>query len=605
MERLVLIHRDRQQDEIHIAITEDGLLVSYIREKLEKPLAVGDIFLGRIRRVSGGLNVAFVDLGFERDGFLHYSDLTPNIRTIVRFFSELLAGKKLSPFLEDFKIEPQTKATGNITEVLKEDIFLPVQVKKEPVESKGPRVSCEYALAGRYLVLHPFQDVKGISRKIKDRRIRARLRRFIERNSHPLFGIIARTAAQYATEREFVEEFQQLRSIWQSIVNRVRALSEQYRRGRLVPQRIYREPNRLHTILRDLLPDQVTRIVIDDRETYEEVREYLKQEVPNLVDKLRLHQPSTPLFDFYKVQEQIQLAYSRVVPLPEGAYLVIDRTEAFHVIDVNSGSYVPREGSQELTALKINLLACKEIARQIRLRDLGGLILIDFIDMKKRESRNEVYQTFQKYMQVDKAKHVILPLTRFNILQMTRERTYVPPSIKVDCPWCDGTGSAPSASVLLRTIERYLLEWRKAYPRKWVCTVRVSPEIYSLYKVGFPSRALRLSLRLRCWLRFRPVPELRPMEFQLIPSLPVETRKRQQAITSIGENYQVLKPTKSRTRATSSSPLLQRRILSRQQQQQQQARSSVGGSSSSSVRSRRASSRGASSSSSSSSSRKG
>lgn len=514
MEKTLLVHAAPHSKTIQVALLEDGLLTEYFTEQLEKALGVGDIFLGRVKKIVGGLNAAFVDIGDERDGFLHYTDLTPNIRTIVKFTRALLEGKSPDPFLEDLPMEKLTQKTGKINEVLREGDFLPVQVKKEPISGKGARLSCEYSFAGKYLVLYPFQDVMGVSKKIQDKQKREALLEFVKKYKKPLFGLVARTNATNATPQQLKDDLEVLYNIWRSVVNEIRSCSKLYKREALLPVRIYQEGSRLYAILRDMMPDTLDRIVTDSQHLYEEMREYLKAEDPDKLELLRLHRLETPLFDFYEVTPQLQAAFSRVVPLPEGASVVIDKTEAFHVIDVNSGKHTPREADLEDTALKINLSAAKEIARQIRLRDMGGLILIDFIDMDRAESKKKVYEAMKKYMAADRAKHVILPLTRFNIMQITRER--VRPEVasvpEGSCPVCNGKGRALSLEAFVYHIERNIAYNKKE--KKWLfksCVLNVHPLVAGMVR----QRRWHWLKQYHCWVKVVEDPQIEPLRFRL------------------------------------------------------------------------------------------
>ncbi len=471
MGRTLLIHKDKQNDQVKIAtLDENNYLIGYVEEDLNKEVQVGDIFLGRVKLVTGALNAAFIDMGLERDGFLHYTDLTPNIRSIIKFTKGLLEGRDYDPLLRDFTPEPPTEKGGKIENILEVNMYLPVQVKKEPISNKGPRVSCEISIPGRYFVIHPFQDIKGISRKIEDKEQRKRLKKIIEKYYHPLMGLIVRTAAANATEEQLLEDLENLKKKWIETVNNIRKFKKLYRTGKMMPVIIYKEPNRIKQLLRDLLAEPFDKIVVDDPALFEELRESLLDEMPELVDKLYLHQLEAPLFQFYQVDDQIHLARNRQVPLSEGAYLIIDRTEAFHIIDVNSGSYVPKEGSQEETALKINLIAAKEIARQIKLRDMGGLILIDFIDMTKSENKKRVFETFKKELEkIDRARKAFdeSGLSKFSILEMTRERSHSAISAEaLKCPYCAGTGYSMGdptlmVAMLLRDLERKIKQARQ------------------------------------------------------------------------------------------------------------------------------------------------
>lgn len=439
--------------DVQIALLEDKQLVELHKEKKSNHFTVGDIVIGKVRKIMPGLNAAFVDLGDEKDGFLHYLDLGPQYNSVAKYLRLAMNGDASVRTLENFKIEPVFEKTGNLSNTLKVGQFLLGQIAKEPISTKGPKISGDISFAGRYLVLVPFSNKISISQKIKGSEERSRLRRLIQSIRPNNFGLIVRTVAEGKSVAEIDSDLRMLMDKWARMTTKLKTVA--------APQMIESELNATSALLRDVLTDDFNMVYCDTEEVYNEVKEYIKTIAPEKVDIVKLYKLETPIFEQFGVQRDIRRAFGRIVTIRSGVYLYIEHTEAMHVIDVNSGNHIKAGTGQEDTALQVNIESAKEIARQLRLRDMGGIVIVDFVDMAKAEHRRELFEVMTAEMKKDKARHTILPLSKFGLMQITRQR--VRPAIEVDvqekCPFCDGTGTIKSSLVVVDEIEsnlRYL-----------------------------------------------------------------------------------------------------------------------------------------------------
>ncbi len=435
---------------VDIALFEEKKLVELHNEKTNTNFSVGDLYLGKVRKIIPSLNAAFVDIGFEKDAFLHYTDLSPYIRSIIKFTQQAISDDSQEGLdFSTFPIEPTIIKTGKINEVLNGKPNLLVQISKEPIASKGPRLSCELSLPGRFIVVTPFNDIVAISKKIHSSDERKRLQKIIESIKPNNIGVIVRTAAEGQNTAELHEDLISLIEKWKIIQKNLR--------GAMPPFKVLSEQTKTTSILRDLLTPNFQRIVVNDKSLYNEAREYIQRVAPEKVDIVSHYQNNISVFDHYNVTKQIKASFGKTINLPSGAYLIVEHTEALHVIDVNSG-YKSTNKSQEENALEINIEAAQEIARQLRLRDIGGIIVVDFIDMKLPESKRQLMNAMGQFMKMDRARHAILPLSRFGIMQITRQR--IRPEIKIDtleiCPSCQGTGKISATLILESDIEKNL-----------------------------------------------------------------------------------------------------------------------------------------------------
>ena len=399
---------------VEIALLEDKKLVELHSEKADASFGVGDLYLGKVKKLIPGLNAAFIDVGFEKDAFLHYTDLSPYVRSILKFTTESINDKSESGFdFTKFKVEPEIIKTGKIAEVLSGKPNVLVQILKEPIAAKGPRLSCELSLPGRFVVVTPFNDIIAISRKIHSSDERKRLHKIIEAIKPKNLGVIVRTAAEGKHTAELHEDLLSLIATWKTIQTNLK--------GATPPTKILSEQGKTTSILRDLLNEDFNKIVVNDKNIYGDAKTYIQRIAPDKADIVSYYNNGSPIFDSFGITKQVKAAFGKTVNLPSGAYLIVEHTEALHVIDVNSG-YKSVSNNQEQNALETNLEAAEEIARQMRLRDLGGIIVVDFIDMKLMENKKKLADAMDGYMRADRAKHAVLAISKFGLMQITRQR---------------------------------------------------------------------------------------------------------------------------------------------------------------------------------------
>lgn len=472
---------------VEIALLEDKKLVELHNENANASFAVGDLYLGKVKKLIPGLNAAFVDVGFEKDAFLHYTDLSPYVRSILKFTRLAINDKSEEGFdFSTMAIEPEIVKTGKISEVLNGKPNILVQILKEPIAAKGPRLSCEISLPGRFVVLTPFNDIIAVSRKIHTSEERKRLQKIIEAIKPKNYGVIVRTAAEGKHTTELHEDLLALIQTWKNIQKNLK--------NAVAPCKIMSEEGKTNSMLRDLLNEDFNRIVVNDKNIFNDTRAYLQRIAPEKTEILSFHSNGSPVFDSYGITRQVKASFGKTVNLPSGAYLIIEHTEALHVIDVNSG-YKSVSNNQEQNAFETNLEAAAEIARQLRLRDIGGIIVVDFIDMKLMENKKKLVERMENYMRVDRAKHAVLPISKFGLMQITRQRMKPEMNINTSevCPSCDGTGKISSTLVLEDEIEKnlsYLIMQKHTG-----LTVEVHPILHAYLTKGFPSK--RLSWRLK------------------------------------------------------------------------------------------------------------
>ena len=481
---------------VEIALLEDKKLVEMHNENANASFGVGDLYLGKVKKLIPGLNAAFIDVGFEKDAFLHYSDLSPYVRSILKFTK--LAMNDTSPEglnFENFQVEPEIVKTGKIAEVLSGKPNILVQILKEPIAAKGPRLSCEISLPGRNVVLTPFNDIIAVSRKIHSSEERKRLQKIIEAVKPKNFGVIVRTAAEGKPAAELHDDLLGLIATWKNIQRNLK--------GAVPPTKILAEEGKTNSILRDLLTADFNKIVVNDKNIYNDTKAYLHRIAPGKLDILSFHNNGSPVFDAYGVTRQVKASFGKTVNLPSGAYLIIEHTEALHVIDVNSG-YKSVGNNQEQNALETNLEAAAEIARQLRLRDIGGIIVVDFIDMKLPENKKKLAEQMDLFMRKDRAKHAVLAISKFGLMQITRQRMKPETNINTMelCPSCGGTGKVSSTLVLEDEIEKNL-SYLIMQKHKGL-TIEVHPILYAYLTKGFPSKRMKWSLKFRQKIKIRP-----------------------------------------------------------------------------------------------------
>jgi ribonuclease G len=495
-------------NEVNIALLEDKVLVELNKEKTNNNFAVGDVYLGRVKKIMPGLNAAFVDVGYEKDAFLHYLDLGPQVNSLIKFTKMGMSGNTAHLAMNEFETLPDIEKTGKIGQVLTSNQQILVQIAKEPISTKGPRISSEISFAGRYLVLVPFSNRVSISQKIKSADERNRLKRLIMSIRPKNYGVIIRTVAENKKVIDLDNDLSSLIQKWESIAAKLPAAK--------APQKILSELDRTSAILRDLLNDSFNNIHVDDSVVYEEVRNYLRTIAPDKVDIVKLYKGKIPIFETFGVDKQIKNSFGKVITIKSGVYLIIEHTEALHVIDVNSGHKVNSEISQEGNALAVNMEAAVEIARQLRLRDMGGIIVIDFIDMHDGHNRRNLYQKLKDEMAKDNSKHSILPPSKFGLVQITRQRVRPETTVQVleKCPACEGTGEIKPSIILTDNIEnniRYLLQDQNEQYLK----VTVHPYLYAYLRQGglFRSMQWKWYFTYKKWIRLMPVSAQHLLEY--------------------------------------------------------------------------------------------
>jgi ribonuclease G len=500
---------DSSATDVSIALLEDKNLVELNKEKNNNSFAVGDVYLGKVKKIMPGLNAAFVDVGYEKDAFLHYLDLGPQVNSLNKYLKQALGGRATQLTMADFEAELDIEKTGKISQVLTPNQFVLVQIAKEPISTKGPRISSEISFAGRFLVLVPFSNRISISQKIKSVDERNRLKRLIQSIKPKNYGVIIRTVAEGKKVADLDADLQTLAVKWETALRKLGTAKP--------PQKVISELDRTQAILRDLLNESFNSIHINDSVIYEEVRNYIKTIAPEKTEIVKLYKGKVPIFENFGVDKQIKNSFGKVVTIKSGVYLIIEHTEALHVIDVNSGHRVNSGSNQEENAVSVNLEAASEIARQLRLRDMGGIIVIDFIDMHEGLNRRKLYQKLKDEMARDRAKHSILPPSKFGLVQITRQR--VRPEMNVEilekCPVCDGTGEIKPSIIQVDEIEnnlRYLI--RDQNEQK--LTLTTHPFIFAYLTHGWYSIQMKWFFKFKQWIRIKEVPSHHMLEYHFL-----------------------------------------------------------------------------------------
>jgi ribonuclease G len=482
--------------EVEIALLEDGKLVELHHQKTNNNFSVGDIFLGKIIKTMPNLNAAFVDIGHKKEAFLHYTDLGPKLKSLLKYTNNVMSGSQTTPSLDNFKIEPEIIKTGKMDQVVVKRQPLLVQILKEPISTKGPRLSCELTIPGRFLVLTPFSDVVAVSKKIANAEERKRLKTLIESIKPKNFGVIVRTAAEGKRIQDLNEELAMMQSKWEDVFNQLQ--------GAKAPAKLLSELDKTSSILRDILSDSFNRIVVNDKQLYQNIRHFLGNIAPDKVEIAQLHNKNKPIFETHGVTRQIKSSFGKTATMNSGAYIVIESTEAMHVIDVNSGHKMTG-ANQEDAVLNVNVEAAEEIARQLRLRDIGGLITIDFIDMRNNEHKKELFKVMRDAMRKDRAQHTILPLSKFGLMQITRQR--VRPEVKINtseqCPACQGTGKVTPQVLVTDLIERDL-KFILDSGAKGKLTLKAHPFVHAFLKKGLPNAQMRWYGKYYKWIGLKP-----------------------------------------------------------------------------------------------------
>ena len=439
---------DVQPKDISIALLEDKQLVEYQQEQRTESFSVGNIYVAKVKKLMPGLNASFVDVGAERVAFLHYLDLGSQFYSFEKYLKQVASDRKKLYPIQKAHIQPELKKDGSIANTLKVGQEILVQIVKEPINTKGPRLTCELSFAGRYLVLIPFDDNVSVSTKIKRGEERSRLKQLIQSIKPKNFGVIVRTVAEGKRAAELDAELKVLLKRWEDTITKVQKTIDR-------PKLCFEEESRAVALLRDLFNPTYDAINVNDTQIFDEIKNYLEIIAPEKKEIVKLYNGTVPIFDNFNVTKQLKSGFGKTVNYKHGAYLIIEHTEAMHVVDVNSGTRIKKENDQEANALETNLGAADELARQLRLRDMGGIIIVDFIDMKLPEDRQMLYERMCKNMQKDRAKHNILPLSKFGLMQITRQRVRPAMTVNVEetCPTCFGKGTIKSSILFTDTLE--------------------------------------------------------------------------------------------------------------------------------------------------------
>ena len=500
---------DSRPSEVVIALLRDKHLIELHKENNNNSYSVGDIYLGKVKKVVPGLNAAFVNVGYEKDGFLHYLDLGTNVNSYKKFTQKTITKKSNTASLKNFRKEKEIDKTGQITDVLKSGDRILVQVSKEPISTKGPRLTAEISIAGRNMVLLPFSNKISLSNKIKSQEEKVRLKRLLKSIKPEGFGVIVRTVAKGKKVIELDSNLKVLYKKWQSAFKELKDAQ--------APQMILKELNRSTAILRDILNEGFNSIHVNDKDLYLELKDYLNSISPEQEKILKLYKSKTPILQNFDVTKQIKTAFGKTVNMKNGTYLVIEHTEAMHVIDVNSGKKVDAKKDQEENALLVNIGAAEEIARQLRLRDMGGIIVVDFIDLYNAKNRKLLFEKMREFMKDDKAKHNILPPSKFGLIQITRQR--VRPEMNIDtrenCPMCVGNGKIDSSLLLIETIENKI---KNLVEKSDNGKIRISthPFIASHINKGVFSKGMKWSFKYKRLIKITPDDRLHLLQYSIV-----------------------------------------------------------------------------------------
>ena len=488
---------DARKGSIWLALLRDGKLIELHEERGNNDFSVGDIYLGKVRKIVPSLNAAFVDVGYEKDAFLHYLDLGPQFNSLNKFTKDTLHGKQNVPDLLYFKGEGDIPKDGKINDIISSSQPILVQVAKEPISSKGPRLCAEITLAGRYLVLVPFSDKISISQKIKEPEERKRLKDLMESIKPKNFGVIIRTVAEHRKIELLDQDLKNLLEKWKTMYANLKISTP--------PKRVLGEIDKTSSILRDLLNGDFTNIHVNDETLFGEMREFVTGIAPGRENILKLYDSKISIFERFGITKQIKTLFGKKVPLPSGGYLIVEHTEAMHVIDVNSGNRKGADG-QESNAVATNMEAAEEIARVLQLRDMGGIVCVDFIDMHDRENNKILFEKLKSHMLRDRAKHNILPPSKFGVIEITRQRVRPETDINTSemCPTCNGTGEVQASILYAEEIEsnlNYLLLDRKEAN----VSLLVHPYLEAYFKKGIISRQVKWFFKYKKWITVRGV----------------------------------------------------------------------------------------------------
>ncbi len=506
-------------EKVSIALLEDGKLVELNESSLKQQFSVGDIYLARVKKIMPGLNAAFIDVGYEKDAFLHYLDLGPQFSSLNKYLGQVLARKGRPMPISKFKRLPDINKHGKINEILKQGQFILVQIAKEPISTKGPRLTSEISIAGRNIVLMPFSDKISISSKISSQEEKDRLKNLLTAIRPQNFGIIVRTVAEGKKVAELDNELRTLVKKWEQSFDHLTTKG--------VPRLVISELSRESAVVRDHLNGNFDGIHISDEKVFGELKDYIREVAPEKEKIVKLYTGKEPIFDKLGVLKQIKAAFGKTVSFKQGAYLIIEHTEALHVIDVNSGNRSRSSSDQETNAVEVNLSAADEVARQLRLRDMGGIIVIDFIDMHKHENKQKLFDRMKETMALDKTKHNILPLSKFGLMQITRQR--VRPEMHIEtaenCPTCAGSGKSQPPLLFPEEVKGELsMLIGEHHPAK--LEVALHPFVATYLTKGFNSEERKWRKELGCKIKINAVESLHFLEFRVYNEQGEELRRK-------------------------------------------------------------------------------
>ena len=498
---------DVSENEVNIALMENHRLIELNKESSKgHSFTVGDVFLGKVKKVMPALNAAFVDIGDEKEAFIHYLDLGFYFNAFDEFVRKTNANTNANDLFTSIQLGPILEKEGQIENILKPGQMVVVQIVKEPISTKGSRLTAEISLAGRNIVLLPFAKKVSISQKISSKEEKKRLETLVRSILPPNYGAIIRTAAEGKNAAILVSELKSLISKWESAWPKIS-------RNKNV-QLLFTEYSKTTTVLRDLFNDSFSNIYVNDKKEFEEIRKYISQISPDKENIVRLYDKDEPLFDHFEVTRQIKSSFGKVVPIKQGAYLVIESTEALNVVDVNSGIRA-KTNDQEENTYEVNRYAAEEIARQLRLRDMGGIVIVDFIDMENQEHKNGLFKYMTELMQDDRAKHNVLPLTKFGLMQITRQR--IRPATQINttevCPVCHGTGKIAPSLVIDEEIERALAYHTDNNVKSF--TLKTGPILGAYISRGFNSFLRKWRRKYKCKIKHEEVQDFSVLQYEL------------------------------------------------------------------------------------------
>lgn len=501
---------DVKPTETTVALLENKYLTGLFKEKNNTQFTVGDIYLGRVKKIMPGLNAAFVDVGYEKDAFLHYFDLGPQFNSLSKYLKLSLSKKYNLPKFPNFKLEPDIDKNGKISNVITQGQDILVQIAKEPISSKGPRLASEMSIAGRNLVLIPFSGKISISQKIDSDEEKIRLRKLIQSIKPNNYGVIVRTAAQNKRVATLDNELRSLINKWEHSFTNVKELT---------PASLFiGEINRTSAIVRDLFNESFSNIFVNDNKVYQDIKGYIEDIDPEQAKIVKFYSGKQSIFDQFGIDKQIKAAFGKTVTFKSGAYLIIEHTEALHVIDVNSGNRTKKDKDQEANALDVNMAAAEEVARQLKLRDMGGIIVIDFIDMITAENRHKLHDKMKQIMASDPAKNTILPLSKFGLMEITRQR--VRPETDIDtvekCPTCSGTGEITASILFIDQIENNLKYILGQKPEQKKLILKIHPYIAAHLSRGLFSIIYKWKKKYKCKLKLKEAPSYSFLEYRFV-----------------------------------------------------------------------------------------